>query len=130
MADFRTLAIKLISANGKIDPHQIKLLKKSLVVDGKLPEEDLTFLTDLRTALAKKTKKVPAKFDAFYMKCLQITCLSNGAVGTQELEVIGKRLIEDETIKPSVKKKFLDTIKKKAGVLAPEFDDLYAKVKK
>ncbi len=130
MADYRSLTIKLITGNGKIAAHEIKLLKKALFVDGRLPEEELGFLAELRSEIINKASKGRTKFDEFYLKCVQNTCLANGAVGVQEMELIGKRIIEDDTIKPSMKKKFLDALKKKAGAIAPEFDDLYAKLKK
>jgi len=130
MADYRTLTIKLITTNGKVAAHEIKLLKKALFVDGQLHEDELAFLADLRSELVKKTNKGQAKFDEFYLKCVQHTCLAAGAVGVQEMELIGKHVIDDPSIKPSVKKKFLDALKKKAGAIAPEFDDLYAQLKK
>jgi hypothetical protein len=131
MADYRTLAIKLISTNGKADGHIIKLLKKVLLNDGKLAEEEVAFLADLRAAMiAKKTKRVTSKFDSFYLKSLQNGFLGAGVVSADEIAKISELVIADDTLKTSAKKKFLDGLKKKATLVAPEFDELYAKLKK
>ena len=130
MADYRKLAIQLIAADGKIDGSEIKLLKKSLLSDGKISHEEVTFLADLRAALLKKAKKTSAKFDAFYLKSLAESFLGNGVVSAEEVGMIDKYVIGDKSIKNGAKKKFLDGLKKKATMLAPDFDKLYDGLKK
>lgn len=129
MADFRTIAIRLLAANGKIDSHEIKLLKKMIVTEGKVSQEDLSFLADVRAALYKKAKKASSKYDAFYLKCIQDSCLENGEIGAAELAKL-EPIISDGTFKRSVKKKLLDGLKKKANAVAAEYEGLYAQIKK
>src|ERR1700722_17219672 len=103
MADFRTLAIRLMAANGKINGNEVKLLKKSLYENGKISVEDVAFLSELRSFLQKKNKKIGAKFESFYLKSLHIGLLGTGVVSANEVEKIGQLVIPDETIKTSAK---------------------------
>jgi hypothetical protein len=130
MADYRKLAIQIITADGKVDGSEIKLLKKALYADGKISHEEVTFLADLRSALLKKAKKASSKFDAFYLKALAESFLGNGVVSADEVVMIGKYVIGESSIKNGAKKKFLDELKKKATTLAPDFDKLYDGLKK
>jgi hypothetical protein len=130
MADFRTLAIRLIASNGKINGSEVKLLKRSLYADGKITTEDASFLADLRAELIEKDKKIGGKFESFYLKSLRASLLGTGVVGAEEVKKIGELVIPDKKIKNSAKKKFLDGLKKKATVVAPEFDGLYEQLKK
>ena len=45
------------------------------------------------------------------------------------LHDVGELILADATIKNSAKKKFLDGLKKKATLLAPELDSLYETIK-
>ncbi len=130
MADYRTLAIQLISSNGKVNGHAVKLLKKTLINDGKLAQEDVSFLAELRSALIANKKKTSGKFDDFYLKSMRSGFLGTGVVSADEIARIGELILADETLKASAKKKFLDGLKKKATLLAPEFDGLYATLNK
>lgn len=130
MADYRTLAIKLISSNGKVNGHAVKLLKKTLINDGKLAQEDVSFLAELRSAIVTNKKKTTGKFDDFYLKSMRSGFLGTGVVSADEISRISELILADETLKTSDKKKFLDGLKKKATLLAPEFDGLYATLTK
>lgn len=130
MADYRKLAIQLIAADGKIDGSEIKQLKKSLYADGKISHEEVTFLAELRAALVKKAKKTSAKFDSFYLKALAESFLGDGVISAHEVTMIGKFVVEDKSIKNGAKKKFLDGLKTKATMLAPDFEKLYEGLKK
>ena len=113
------------STPGPFSENEIKLLKKALYVDSKIAADDMAFLTDLRTELLKKAKRLNAKFEAFYLKSLQNSILGAGEVTADEMALIDKHLLGDVSIKNSAKKKFLDGLKKKAAALPPEFDALY-----
>ena len=130
MADYRKLAIQIIAADGKVDSSELKLLKKALYADGKVSHEEVTFLADLRAALLKKAKKASSKFDAFYLKALAESFLGNGVISDDEVVMIGKFVMDDKSIKNSAKTKFLDGLKQKATMLAPDFDKLYDGLKK
>lgn len=130
MADYRKLAIQLIAADGKVNGSEIKLLKKALYEDGKVSHEEVTFLADVRAAVLKKAKRASAKFDAFYLKTLAESFLDNGVVSADEVVMINKFVISDKSIKNGAKKKFLDGLKSKATMLAPDFDKLYDGLKK
>jgi hypothetical protein len=130
MADYRKLAIQLIAADGKVDGSEIKLLKKALYADGKVSHEEVTFLADVRAAVLKKAKRASAKFDAFYLKALAESFLDNGVVSADEVVMINKFVMSDKSIKNGAKKKFLDGLKSKATMLAPDFDKLYDGLKK
>ncbi len=130
MADYRKLTIQLIAADGKIDATEIKLLKKALFADGKISHEEVAFLSDLREALYKKAKKTSPKFDEFYLKSMSVSFLDNGVISAEEVGMIKSLVIASKSFKSSVKKKFLDELKKKATSLAPEFEALYQNIKK
>ena len=130
MADYRKLAIQLIAADGKVDGSEIKLLKKALYADGKVSHEEVTFLADVRAAVLKKAKRASPKFDAFYLKALAESFLDNGVVSADEVVMINKFVMSDKSIKNGAKKKFLDGLKSKATMLAPDFDKLYDGLKK
>lgn len=130
MADYRKLVIHLITADGKIDGSEIKMLKKSLYEDGKISTEEVTFLADLRTALLKKAKKSSTKFDAFFLKSLHANILDDGTISSEEVGLIRTLVVGDKTFKNGAKKKFLDGLKEKATSIAPEFEGLYGEIKK
>ena len=130
MADYRKLAIQVIAADGKVDGSELKLLKKAIYADGKVSHEEVVFLADLRAALLKKAKKGSAKFDSFYLKALAESFLGNGVISADEVVMIGKYVMDHGSIKKGAKRKFLDELKAKATMLAPDFDKLYDGLKK
>lgn len=130
MADYRQLSIQLIAGNGKISSFKIKALKKAIYTDGKITHDDVGYLADLWTVLGKKSKKGSSKFESFFLKAMQESFLGDGVVSAHEVGLIEKFVIADKAIKNGAKKKFLDGLKKRATMLAPDFDKLYDGLKK
>jgi hypothetical protein len=129
MADFRNLAIAAILADGKIDDTEVKVLSKELKgADGKIGEDGIKFLLDLREKGQKKAKaaKEPFSeaFESFFFKVVTENVLKDGKIDAAEAGWLRKTLFADGKIDDR-EMTFLNTLNKKAKSKSPEFQALY-----
>ena len=130
MADYRKLAIDLIAAGGKFDAVESRLLKKALYADGRISHEEVLFVGELRTSMVKRARgEQTDAIDKFFLNCLQDGVIGNGIISAEEVGIIKKLVVGDKKLK-GYAKKFLESLKKKATSVAPEFDALLASVSK
>jgi len=120
MADYRLMAIDLISADKVIDDGEVRILRKHLYADNRITHEELMFLMDLR----KRVKTTSVPFDRFYLKAAGDSILDNFVVSHEELVLI-KQILADKKLSVGEAKKFLNRIKKEAKP-NPTFDKVYA----
>ena len=129
MADFRKLAIATILADGTIDDTEVKILGKELKgTDGKITDEGIKFLVDLRNTAQKKAKakkeSLNETFEKFFFKVVTDNVLKDGKIDAKEAHWLRSMLFADGKIDAN-EKKFLARIKKGAKKTSPEFDKLY-----
>ncbi|MFL5343092.1 MAG: hypothetical protein ACJ8F7_23420 [Gemmataceae bacterium] len=120
MADFERMARDLISADGKIDDTEVRVLRKHLYEDGKITHSELTFLMELK----KRAKRKSQSFDRFYLKAAGDSILDNRLVSHEEIGII-KKIIADKKLPAAEVKRFLNHIKKEAKPNVA-FDKLHA----
>ena len=68
MADWRKLSMAALLAEGKIDEAGCKVLKKELWEDGKIDDEEVKFLIELREAAQRKAKAKKEELTAAFNK--------------------------------------------------------------
>jgi uncharacterized tellurite resistance protein B-like protein len=133
MADWKKVALAAILADGKIDEAEVKVLKKELWADGKIDNEEVKFLIELRNtaqkkAKAKKEELTPA-FNKLFFKALSDNVLKDGKIDATEAKWLREMLFADGKIDAG-EWAFVEELNKKAKTKSPEFEALYAEVKK
>lgn len=124
MADWRTVALKLALADGKIDSAETKIIKKALFADGKIDKSELEFMNELR----KKAKKTSKEFQKLFLKSVLSNVLADGDISAAEAAWLRKAIFADKKVDAD-EKKLLKELKKGAKKTAPEFDQLCADCK-
>jgi uncharacterized tellurite resistance protein B-like protein len=127
MADWKTLVVDAILADGKIDDDEIKVLRKHLYEDGKIDKNEVEFLIELRNKAQKKAGGAPVnpKFETFFFKAISDNVLADGKIDGSEANWLRKMLFADGKIDPG-EKRFMQNLKKNAKATSPAFDKLYA----
>ena len=126
MADWRKVALSAFLADGVIDDTEVKILKKELWADGKIDQDEVEFLIDLRNLAQKKAKKGKLKsaFEKLFFKAIEQNVLADGTVDDEEARWLRAMLFADKKIDAN-EKKFLARLKKAARSTSPAFDKLY-----
>jgi uncharacterized tellurite resistance protein B-like protein len=124
MADWRSVALKLALADGKIDNTETKIIKKALFADGKIDKSELEFLNELR----KKAKKTSKDFQKLFMKSVMSNVLADGEISAAEAAWLRKAIFADKKVDAD-EKKLLKGLRKGAKKTSPEFDQLCADCK-
>jgi hypothetical protein len=129
MADFRKLAIATILADGTIDDTEVKILGKELKgTDGKITDEGIKFLVDLRNTAQKKAKakkeSLNETFEKFFFKVVTDNVLKDGKIDASEAGWLRTTLFADGKIDDR-EMDFLKTLNKKAQSKSPAFNTLY-----
>jgi len=113
MAEYRKLALDLIVADGTADEAEIKLLKKHLYADGKIDQEEVVFILDLRAALGRKDKEATNPvFDKFVLKVITDYLFTEGKSISDDDVALTKKITNDKKIDIAEVKKFFTKIKK------------------
>jgi hypothetical protein len=126
MADWRKVALSAFLADGVIDDTEVKILKKELWADGKIDQDEVEFLIDLRNLAQKKAKKGRLKpaFEKLFFKAVEQNVLADGSIDAEEARWLRTMLFADKKIDAN-EKKFLARLKKAAKSTSPAFDKLY-----
>jgi hypothetical protein len=129
MADYRKLAIAALLADGKIDETEVKILTRELKeADGKIGNDGIKFLVDLRNTAQKKAKatkeELPESFEKFFFKVVSENVLKDGKIDTSEASWLRTTLFADGKIDDR-EMAFLSNLSKKAQKKSPAFEKLY-----
>jgi hypothetical protein len=132
MVDFRTLAVELSMADGKIDEPEVKVLRKHLADDGVIQQKELIFLTEIRAMAQRKLKSgVSAAFEKFFFDAFLVALTANKTISKKEVALLRTSVFTNKKADAS-EKAFLQKLKAKAvkdGIkLDATFDKLYAEV--
>ena len=130
MADWRRATMMTFLADGVSNlGEKLKALKRELTEDGEIDQDEIRFLTDLRTnahkrAKAKKATLDPA-FEVMFFKLLYDQLMADGNIDKAEAGWLREVLFADGKIDAN-EKAFLQKLKKAAkDKTCPEFDKLY-----
>ena len=128
MADWRKVALSAFLADGVVDEAEVKILKKELWADGKIDQDEVEFLIDLRNLAQKKAKAkkkgLKPKFEKLFFKAIEENVLADGTIDDEEARWLRAMLFADKKIDAN-EKKFLARLKKGAKSTSPAFDKLY-----
>jgi hypothetical protein len=128
MADWRNTSMALILADGIIGDDEIKVLRKELLADGKIDQDEVTFLVELRNSAQKKAKakkvEVNPKFEKFFGDAVKNYVLADGKIDDSEADWLRKVIFADKKVDAG-EKKLLTDLKKTAKSVSPKFDKLY-----
>jgi uncharacterized membrane protein YebE (DUF533 family) len=129
MPDWKKVAAAAILADGQIDENEIAILRKELKEsDGKIGDEGIKFLLELRNTAQKKLKaakgELNPKFEDFFFKVVQENVLKDGKIDAKEAGWLRTTLFADGKIDDR-EMEFLKTINKKAKTKSAEFEKLY-----
>ena len=129
MADWRKLALSAFLADGLIDALEIKILKKELYADGKIDDEEINFLLEMRSTYQKKAKalkeEVTGEFENFFFKTVLDYVLVDEGVSPKMVEWLQSTLFKSKKASER-EKQFLSQLKKKAKQPNPQLDKLVA----
>lgn len=128
VADFRKLAMAAILADGKVDEAEVKVLGKELKgEDGKITDDGLQFLLDLRGTAQRKAKakkeELTEAFEKFFFKVVTDTVLKDGKIDKDEVAWLRKSLFADKKIDDR-EYKLLTDLQKKAKTRHADFETL------
>jgi hypothetical protein len=128
MVDWRKVALSALLADGVVEEHQLKVLKKELWSDGAIEDDAVHFLIELRHAAKKKAKMkkvelMPA-FERLFFKAMQESVVHDGKVSAKHASWLREKLFAAGKADDN-EKAFLQKVKKSARTTSAEFNALF-----
>ena len=124
MPDFRKIEHDIL-ANGRVDGHELELLRQHVYVDGKVDRPAADFLVELH----KRVQHMTPAFQHFFYQAIKAHILADGRVDDEEAAWLRRMLFEDDKIDDE-ERKFLHELKGEAKATGPEFDKLFTECMK
>ena len=109
-----------ILATGKVDHHELEVLRQALFTAGKMARREADFLVGLHKRVQHRT---PA-FDHFFYQSIKSHILAHGRIDAEETAWLRRMLFEDGKIDDQ-ERKFLHELKGEARQFSPEFEALF-----
>lgn len=119
MTNFRQLEDTIL-ANGRVETHELEVLRRELYAGGKIDRPAADFLVELHKRVQRKT---PA-FEHFFYQAIKHHILQDGRVGAGETAWLRQMLFADGKI-DDAERKFLHELKGEAREVGPEFEALF-----
>ncbi len=119
MADWQKLLTNVLLADGVIDASETAMLKEEILEDGKVDEQEIEFLVNLRNSATSAGKE----FELFFFEALKRNILDDGIVDVKETERLRDIIFADKVVDEN-EKTFLKELKMEAKNVCPEFEAL------
>ena len=119
MTDLRTLQTKIL-ANGKIEGHEVELLRNQLSADGKIDRKEAELLIELY----KRVDQIAPAFEQFFYKIIKQHVLTNDTIDAEIAAWLRQMIFADGKVNER-EKKLLRELKGEASRVSPEFQALY-----
>jgi hypothetical protein len=124
MADWRETARLLVLADGTIDNKEVGILRKAILSDNHVDQEEMEFLMELRSAARKKKGEENPSFEKLFADAVSNYVLgSGGGISAEKTAWLKEKLVgkkaDDST------KKLLGRLKKSVTHHSPDFDALH-----
>ena len=119
MANLQNLKAQVL-ADGKIEDHEVEIIRRELYADGQIDKDEVEFLIALRN----EAKAVCPAFEELFFKAVKQNVLTDGSIDAEEAAWLRSMLFADGKI-DDLEKKFLGELKKEAKRVSPEFQTLY-----
>ena len=110
-----------ILANGRVEGHELEVLRRELYADGKIGRPEADFLVELHKRVQHKT---PA-FEKFFYQAIKNHILKDGRIDAEEAAWLRQMLFADRKIDDE-ERKFLHEVKGEAKQVSREFEQLFA----
>lgn len=120
MADWRTLAKKLILADGTVEPRETVILQREFLADQRIDRSELEFLVELR----KEAKAVSQTFEDFFFLILKKTVIDDRGISGEEARWLRDLVFTDGKVDKR-ELQLLKELKDEASHVSPEFEALY-----
>jgi hypothetical protein len=119
MLELRQIAQNIL-ATGKVNGHELEVLRRTLYADGKVYRQE----ADLLVELHKRVPHLTPAFEHFYYQAIKDHILANGRIDAGETAWLRRMLFPDGKIKDEARR-FLHEIKGEAKEVGPEFEQLF-----
>jgi uncharacterized tellurite resistance protein B-like protein len=124
MLDLRGLEERIL-ANGRVDGHELEVLRQALYADGKIDRREADFLVELHKRVQYRT---PA-FEQFFYNAIKDHILANGRIGPAKTAWLEEMLFADGKIDDE-ERRFLRQLRGEAKEVSPEFEALFKEAMK
>jgi uncharacterized tellurite resistance protein B-like protein len=114
-----------VIANGRVDGHELEVLRRLLYADGKISRKEADFLVELHKRVQYRTPG----FEQFFYKAIKDHILADGRISAEEAAWLRQMLFADNRIDDE-ERKFLHELKGEAKRLSPEFEALFKEAMK
>lgn len=119
MTSLRDIEERVV-ANGRIEGHEIRLLRELLYADGKIDRDEADFLVGVHKRVVNRSHQ----FQQFFYDTIKKHILEDGRITAEETEWIRQMIEHDERLEDE-ERKFLHQLKGEAERVSPEFEALY-----
>jgi hypothetical protein len=128
MADWRETARLLVLADGTIDNKEVGILRKAILADEHVDQQEMEFLLELRSAARKKKGKENPNFEKLFADAVSNYVLSaGGGISAAKTAWLKEKLVPGKKADESTKK-LLGTLKKRVTDNSPDFNALHDEV--
>jgi hypothetical protein len=127
MADWRETARLLVLADGTIDNREVGILRKAILADAHVDQEEMEFLVELRSAARKKKGEENPNFEKLFADAVSNYVLGSGGSISAEKTAWLKQTLVGKKADDSTKK-LLGKLKKGVTHGSAEFNALHDEV--
>ncbi len=124
MSNFRELEQQII-ADGRVNRHDLELLRQRIYRDGKIDRQEADFLV----VLYKRARKPSPAFRKFFYQAIKDHLLADHKISAGETAWLEQMLFHSERIEDE-KRALLRELKGEASEVSPEFEALFERCMK
>jgi DNA-binding ferritin-like protein (Dps family) len=114
-----------ILRNGKVDGHELEVLRQQVYASGKIERPEADFLVELH----KRVEHLTPAFEQFFYQAIKDYILAHGRIDVEETAWLRRMLFADGKI-DDLERKFLHELKGEAGQVCREFQVLFEETMK
>jgi hypothetical protein len=106
-------------ANGRIEGHEVEVLRQELYADGKIDRQEADFLVEMH----KRVQRRSPGFEEFFYQAVKDHVLTDGNIRAEEANWLRQMLYQDDEV-GDPERKFLQQLQGEAKQASPEFQEL------
>ena len=119
MPSLREIEERLV-ANGRVEGHEVRLLRELLYADGKIDRAEADFLVVVHKRVGHRSHQ----FEQFFYDTIKKHILEDGRIDAEEVEWLRQMIDHDGKLEDE-ERKFLAELKGQAERVSDEFEALY-----
>lgn len=112
---------QVILATGKVDSHELEVLRKQIYAGGKIDRPKADFLVELH----KRVQHLTPAFEQFFYQAIKDHILAQGRIDVEEAAWLRRMFFADGKFEDE-ERKFLHELKGEAQQVSREFEALFA----